>query len=134
MYHPQHPMILPANTPMLSSLDATYMLIDFTEKDVPWRLAVQRAPLSGSYAAHPALCEDTVSAIEHALNVRRINNQSSNRFYSELEMLCYADWLEAVSINFDTKSKYMAAMAESVRDQTSQARRRLYSVPARSQV
>lgn len=115
-HHPTHPIILPAlRTPSRPNA-ANELTVDFKEAGEHWRLLISVEPGSEDCGSDRSIkqAEDTIAAFEHALNMRRINLRSANRFANDDEQATFGRWLKALGDRLLVKSQRMSQYGDAI--------------------
>ena len=113
--HPTHPSILPGHPAKVRAPDAHELSVDFHEHGQSWRLIVSTAPDSkAGDETMIARAEATIAAFEHALHIRRLNRQTSNRFANDDEQATFGRWLKALSALLLSKSKRLDQYGDAI--------------------
>lgn len=114
-HHPKHRIILSGTTPCLSKPDPRRFDFDFRELGQGWRLRVVIDPKAfGMESPSLASAQDTLRAIEHALDTRRANDGAGCRYYSDEERQVHANWLKVAAELIRNEANWYDTQAESL--------------------
>jgi hypothetical protein len=90
--------------------------VDFKEDGKCWRLIISTEPGNEICGSDRSIkqAENTVTALEHALNMRRINHRAANRFANDDEQATYGRWLKALGDRLLIKSQRMVQYGDAI--------------------
>lgn len=115
-HHPTHPIIFPTTRAPARPVAANELAVDFEESGERWRLLISVEPNSDDCGSDRSIkqAEESIAAFEHAVNMRRINLRSANRFANDDEQATFGRWLKAFGDRLLVKSQRLSQYGDAI--------------------